>query len=220
MANKWIKAVMSGVHADIVNALNSASPRLITDFHLEFPDDEPEFLSGVWRLIIRAANAYDAQRVTVIAVDRWFGERWLGFRGKLLGRFGVRCNITSEKLSLRIPPFHPHRVRLGYTYTRTPNGFELRTDWPGIIHDNRKSESNTRMTLLETYGPGLYSWYTAGTRHTDRGSIMVYHVHPDGDVGWFVGFSRAAHWQPTHRVGLGDSEWGVLWGDDIASGYA
>lgn len=201
----------------VTYGMNPVGTPMKFDIALLGMDDAPEFFAAISRLLHRAAHAYDADRVSVFSIKRWFGERWLGFRGKVVGALGVRCNIWSEKLSLRVPPFHPNRIKLGLTYRRGPRGYKLTPEVALNPYAKRSSESNTRLLLCDACGPGLYAWFTSGTRKMDRGSIMVYHIHPDGDAGWFVGFARTSHWQPTHRVGIGDPEWRVLWGDDIAS---
>jgi hypothetical protein len=89
--------------------------------------DDAGFLDVASRLIEGTACANGFAAIVVAHIDHWFGPRWLGFRGKLLGAASVRSRRLTGRLAP--PPFHPHRVRSVREYHRTESqAFEYRGD--------------------------------------------------------------------------------------------
>lgn len=68
------------------------------------PSDAPDFIARVEAVVARALQARPAHLI-LIRVDNWFGERWIGFGGKVLGLAGI-----SFKDNLVLPPFVPSRI--------------------------------------------------------------------------------------------------------------
>src|SRR3982751_3555160 len=109
--------------------------------------DDPAFLDLASRLIAGAALANGLNTVVAVHINHWFGERWLGFCGKLLGAAGVRSRRLDGELTP--PPFHPHRVLSVHAYRLTGSQtFEhwdesqASTYWDDVqsLHGYRSSE--------------------------------------------------------------------------------
>jgi hypothetical protein len=130
--------------------------------------DDANFLSVVSILIEYFYQKYTPKNICTIHIDNWFGDKWLGFRGKMLGAAGVRDKDLDSKLVL--PPFNPSRVLDTTTYGIENNivsDIQKRD-----LHIYQMSESN-----LENYayGFGLFVWYSANTRINTQGSIMTHY---------------------------------------------
>lgn len=160
--------------------------------------DDPAFLTIAGRLVAGAALAGGARAVTAVHIDHWFGHRWLGFRGKMLGAAGVRSRSLRGELG--VPPFHPHRVLSSRAYTFAPEAqrFEYRCEarW---VHGRRTSEANLNRSL---WRHGLYVWYSGDTIETRTGAVMVYAVAPHYRLGWYAAFEGTAEWRLTKSVGI------------------
>jgi hypothetical protein len=151
-------------------------------------DDAP-FLDLASRLIAGAAVAYGLNDVVTVHIDHWFGERWLGFCGKLLGSTGVRSRHLDGELTP--PPFHPHRVLSARVYRLTEAHTFEHCDDAGLLHGFRPSQSNINRTFRRNR---LYAWYSGDTAVTDKGVVMVYLVHRQWNSAWYVGFDKFPAW--------------------------
>jgi hypothetical protein len=159
--------------------------------------DEPDFLDITSRLITSVAWTNGFNQLIVGHIDHWFGQRWLGFCGKLLGAAGVRSRrLTGE---LTPPPFHPNRIISVRRYALTePGGFESggEVSW---LHGLRPSASNINRTLLKGF---LYAWYSGDTITSDKGVVMVYLVHRKWNAAWYVGFEKLPQWHLAQTVAI------------------
>jgi hypothetical protein len=153
--------------------------------------DDTAFLALCGRLIAGAAVANGFSDLVVCRIDHWFGPRWLGFCGKILGAAGVRNRRLIDELTP--PPFHPHRVSSVREYRRSPlQGFECRGE-VGWLHGLRTSEQNLGRHLRRGR---LYAWYSGDTVVLDRGVVMVYLVQRAWNTAWYVGFDKTPLWHP------------------------
>ena len=145
------------------------------DLHTTETDDDI-FISVVAMLVENFCKKYTLRNIHTIHIDNWFGDKWLGFRGKLLGAAGVRDKDFDSKLVL--PPFNPARVLDTTTYNVKNN--IVTTSHKRDLHVCQSSESN--LDNYE-YGFGLFIWYSAGTKFNSQGSIMIhYKEHPIRDI--------------------------------------
>ncbi len=160
-------------------------------------NDDPVFLEVASRLIAGAAFENGFRVLIAVHIDHWFGDRWLGFCGKLLGAAGVRNRRLTDELTP--PPFHPHRVRSARAYKITDSQrFEF---WEDIrsLHDFRSSEANLRQTLRRGQ---LYGWYSGDTATSDKAAVMVYLVAREWNAAWYTGFDKTAGWHLSQTVGI------------------
>jgi hypothetical protein len=159
-------------------------------------DDAP-FLDLASRLIAGAAVASCLSDVVAVHIDHWFGERWLGFCGKLLGSAGVRSRRLDGELTP--PPFHPHRVLSARAYRLTESQTFEHWDDAGSLHGFRPSQANINRTLRRNR---LYAWYSGDTTATDKGVVMVYVVKETGNAAWYTAFHKAPAWHLGQTVGV------------------
>lgn len=159
-------------------------------------NDDPDFMSLVARLVAGAAVANGFEVVVAVHIDHWFGERWLGFCGKLLGAAGVRNRRLTS--GLVCPPFHPHRVRSAREYRLDGGRFKY-SEEPWSLHNYRRSEQNLNNTLRRGR---LYAWYSGDTAVTDKAAIMVYLVQREWSVAWYAGFNKASQWHLAKTVSI------------------
>lgn len=153
--------------------------------------DDPAFVTIVARVLNAAAELYRPEDVYVVQIDHWFDHKWLGFSGCRFSQCG-----TWLKPLLRIPAFHPHRVRRERYYRR-------RTDEPGgwqaaegrRLHTDRRINPQERPRLQRISPAGLFLWYSGGTRNADRASLMLYFGRAAEQVGWYASFCRRDGWR-------------------------
>jgi hypothetical protein len=157
-------------------------------------NDDPAFLNVAGRLIAGAASVRGWRTITVVHIDHWFGGRWLGFCGKLLGIAGVRTRDLSGTLTP--PPFHPNRVLSEKQYER------LETEYVDVgdrqwLHRDCTSQQNLSRKI---YMDGLYAWYSGDTTATDKGAVMVYEVFRRTSDAWYVRFDKTKKWRVAQTV--------------------
>ena len=159
--------------------------------------DDVSFIDIASRLVTASATFNKLPMVYTIHVDNWFGDRWLGFRGKLLGIAGVR-NRTLKR-SLVLPPFHPHRVLGGTEYHLSDAGhYEERGDLSSL-HKHQPSQENLDRPIRRHT---LYAWYSGNTIDTRKGVVMVYFSTPELTKAWYVMFNGDADWRLDRHIGI------------------
>jgi hypothetical protein len=156
--------------------------------------DDPAFVGLVARVLNGAVLRYEPVDIYVVQIDGWFDHKWLAFAGKILGAVGV------WKVRLTVPPFNPHRV-VSQLYLKAdpsvPGAYEpLAAE---EIHIDQWSDSNLRRWVRGISERGLFLWYSSGTAHSDRGSILAYNTDAEREIGWYVSFRKDAVWK-VHRV--------------------
>jgi hypothetical protein len=74
-------------------------------------DDSLEFIALVEQLCLGVVFRFNPKQFVVIKIDNWFGSKWLGFSGKVLGAMGSWNKPQDHPATeIRIPPFVPNRV--------------------------------------------------------------------------------------------------------------
>jgi hypothetical protein len=158
--------------------------------------DDPEYLNWVETAVVGVEEAIKTDLAYVVKIDNWFGQRWLGFSGKILGAAGVR------KAKLTLPPFIPSRVVSQRRF------FEVGTE-PGRrkrLHLwQRSGENLQRYTEIVLAGAHAF-WYSGRSASNDRASFMAYVSTPDGHWPWYVGLQRNEKWRVVDCVGIGAPE--------------
>ena len=159
--------------------------------------DDAAFLDFAERLIAGAALASGFDHLIVGHIDHWFGPRWLGFCGKLLGSAGVRTRI--RKGASTPPPFHPNRIQSVRRYELNESGKFAYCHDVRWLHGHRSSQENLDRTLR--YGL-LYAWYSGDTVASDKGVVMVYLIHRKWRKAWYVGFDKLPHWHISQTLAI------------------
>ena len=155
--------------------------------------DDSEYLDWVETAVAGVDEAIKVNEAYVVKIDNWFGQRWLGFSGKLLGAAGVR------KKKLTLPPFVPSRVvsqqRFLELGTRAGRRKRLHV-W------QRSAENLQRYTDIVLAGAHAL-WYSGRSASNDRASFMAYVSTPEGHWPWYVGLQRTEKWRVVDSVGIG-----------------
>jgi hypothetical protein len=161
--------------------------------------DDPEFIGLVARAVVGAATRASTALAHVVKVDNWFGDRWFSFAGKVGGALAYRMP------SLRVPPFHPHRI-LGESRYNVAAGFAA-VELGQPLHVQRSSESNLNNSIM-SYGRDVtFCWYSGRTAESGRGAVMVYYATAKHSSGWYVGLERRGTWEPVSMVETDKRQW-------------
>ena len=163
--------------------------------------DDPAFVGLVDRILIGAIGCYKPRQLYVIQIDTWFDHKWKEYSG----RRGYCQNVWLDPLTP--PPFVPKRVKSQLTFDRSeaePFVFD-RTKAPALhIHQNSPDNAHRRLKAITP--AGLYLWYSSGTIKFDRGSLMVYSVQGDDNLGWYASFLKRGEWKLGLTKGISPSE--------------
>lgn len=158
--------------------------------------DDPRYLEWVEAVVSGVEDSFRTDLTFVVKIDNWFGQRWLGFSGKLVGALGFR------KTKLTLPPFVPSRV-VSQLRVR-----EEGTD-PGrhkSLHVWQPSAENLQR-YTEVVLPGAHAfWYSGRSDSSGRASFMAYVSTPDGHWPWYVSLQRKVTWRVVKCIGIRISE--------------
>lgn len=164
-------------------------------------DDSPAFIDLAARLITATARRHKLSVVYGVHIDHWFGERWLGFCGKICGAVGVRNRTLKRSLSL--PPFHPHRVLDATGHYLRSDGLYAAAEELRSLHLHQPSQANI---YREIFSGRLHAWYSGDTIATNKGVVMVYFTTPSVTKAWYVTFDGDAGWRLEQPRGISRSE--------------
>jgi hypothetical protein len=129
----------------------------------------------------RIARLYAPRTLVLIAVDHWFGSRWLNFSGKILGIAGVHSYPPS------IPPFVPARI-VSQRRFASPNYVE--TDAGRPLHIEVSSSEALRRKLATIEPDTAVIWYSADSYQTGQMSLMTYAPVNGEYLNWYASFQR------------------------------
>lgn len=156
-------------------------------------DDAHDFVALVEQSVNGILRLNAPASLVVIKVDNWFGPKWLGFSGKLLGAVGV----WHKKLT--IPPFVPNRIVSERQFV-APTYVETAMRQP--IHRNIASRDALRRRVSEV-APGVtLVWFSGDSNKSGRGSVMAY--VPIGGSYWplYVGYIKRESWSIEKTIGI------------------
>lgn len=161
-------------------------------------DEDTRFVQIVEAFVDYYVTLFSPPTVFVIRIDHWFGAKWLGFRGKLLGAIGVHADVSDvERRRMPMPPFSPSRVKRFYYFTRHNDEWDCSVDNQCVLHAKKSGDEFQRI-----YRRGLYCWYSGGTRTNTCGSMMIYDVNEIGANGWHLSFEFRTTWKLTKCVNV------------------
>ncbi len=152
-------------------------------------EDDTDFVASVRHLAIQLVAVNRPARVRLVKVDNWFGDRWLGFKGKVLGALGL-----ANREELVVPPFVPSRVRNEASLVRGPDGTYAAADLDAPLHLEQTSEANLRRLVARVAPDSLILWWSGATTSNGRGSIMAYVPCEDGISGFHAELIRRDGW--------------------------
>lgn len=169
-------------------------------WHFDDEDkDDPDFLRIVERVLSGTVVQQSPAYVAVVKIDHWFGQKWRGFVGKMLGLVGA-----SRKRNFVIPPFHPNRVHGEWQYLRQEDGSYIEAAESRPIHIHQNSENNWRRRIHRIQAASVWMWWSGKTMKGDRASLMVYIVRGEGDdEAWYVEYTfKEDDWVISKLVGV------------------
>lgn len=144
--------------------------------------DAPEFVAAAAAVLDEA----DMALLTLVKIDGYFSQRWLGFSGKTLGVLRI------AKLRLCVPPFVPGRVIWQRRFVR-------KSDWQQelagpSLHVSQPSESNLKRWMDHCSPSTSVLWWSGNSAAVERGSRMLYRPTPAGWTGCYQEFTTP-HWR-------------------------
>ena len=164
-------------------------------------NDDPLFLATVERILNETLRLHQPSDVYVVQIDHWFDYKWLEFSGTVMHEIAVWL------YQLTIPPFHPSRVVSQLYFraaTHTPTSYEVAPSKP--LHIVQKSRSNLRRALGQVSSSGVFVWYSGSTKHSDRGSLMLYTIVNGEARAWYASFTKDREWRVGQLKGISKQE--------------
>ncbi len=177
------------------------------------PGDDEEFLAIVGRLLDQLARTADD--LHLVRIDNWFGPKWLGFSGKVLGAVGVHTDV--DRGAVVVPPFSPGRV-LWERHLSSAGGEYFPVHSPWTFHGERSSESNMTRRLSHFQSSGHFVWFSGGSRPNARGSVMVVSLDGEEQDAYFIEFTKSGgSWRVGSQAGKSPMPASDLLVDRVAS---
>ena len=132
-----------------------------------------------------AIAAHDPTHLTIVMIAGWFGPKWLGFQGKVLGIAGAHNHPKNETPDgYSVPPFNPTRVVAEQRFHREPDRSWREQHSCDRLHISQTSERNLRRHLRSLVDARtLMIWHGATG---DRASLMTYWVGAEDVQSWHV----------------------------------
>ncbi len=166
-----------------------------------FNTDDDHFLIEANKVICGVVSIHLPLQFMVFHIDNWFGDKWLGFEGKILGAFGV----SNKSISV-IPPFVQNRITTQSLFQRTDDQkYSYSGEGPQIYHQGKSSENfnnHLETNILET---ALF-WVSGNSAINGRGSIMGYVPVKDKYWGWYLELSQLLNWNISKQIGIHNHE--------------
>jgi hypothetical protein len=176
--------------------------------------DDARFLNVVRGVLERSLVLHRPAAVRVLRLDNWFGQRWLGFAGKVIGAFGV------GKDRRVIPPFVPSRIVSEIPW-RTNGSVWIREAKFEPLHKRMPSADNLERFFDLHCPETLAVWFSSRSAANGRGAVMVYSSAGDPrTASWYAELagSVASDWSPKVVTGITSAEFASLAAPVAASG--
>jgi hypothetical protein len=156
-------------------------------------DDAHDFIALVERSVNGILRQNAPLSLVLIKVDNWFGPKWLGFSGKMLGAFG----IWQPKLT--IPPFVPNRI---VSERRFVAPVYSETAMPTPMHLCIPSKVARTRSVSEVASGAALVWFSGDSKKGDRGSVMAYVPAGGSYWSWYVGYTKRECWRVVKTIGI------------------
>ncbi len=155
---------------------------------LKTTDGEAEdFVSIVEKIVNGAVLASNPDHIFVVQINNWFGDRWTGFSGKILGALGIRRRETT------IPPFHPSRVvsQSNFSFDVNSRRINEAAEEPHL-HIHQESYRNFPRLIERSYPNAAFFWISGNSRINGKGSLLSYLPTEDDHWLWYLNFESDA----------------------------
>ena len=150
--------------------------------------DDRAFVLYVEYLTVCTASGCHPERIYVARMDNCFGDRWFGFRGKVMGAVGFHTRKGSGRFV--VPPFVPERVLSEMCYVRTSEHDYTQIDVSERLAIGQQGAANLKRWLDEFTDSAILVWYSGNSGDVDRASVMLY-VHTAAVTdGWYLGVRK------------------------------
>lgn len=150
--------------------------------------DDPRFVRRVESLLIRAVTAAAPDIIYVTRLDNWFGDRWYGFRGKVLGVVGFHNKRGNKDFLL--PPFVPERVLSETCYRETSEGEYAQAETTERLAIHQIGSANFQRRLERFTRSGVLIWYSGNSASQGCASAMLYANTSKVVDAWYLGVRR------------------------------
>lgn len=151
----------------------------------EYENDDPDFLLCATELVHGIVEGMAPPRYQTFRIDNWFGPKWLGFCGKLVGAVGV-ANFRE----VVVPPFVQHRLTAQSLFVREDDGKYSHQGDGTQIHNIGTSESNFKNYARDAAPDTTLFWISGNSIPNRRGSIMSYMPGPESYWLFYVEFQN------------------------------
>jgi len=142
-------------------------------------DDAPEFVQIVSAIVEGVTRRHAPPWLVLVKIDNWFGPKWLGFKGKVLGALGT-WSIPYSGIAdhVTLPAFVPNRVvsQRGFA---GPSYNEIETN---AIHKHIPSDLAAMRRMSNELSGVAMIWYSGNSLKAERGAVMSY--IPVGNSYW------------------------------------
>lgn len=163
------------------------------------PQDDTTFIEYVEAVLGQIASL-KPPGIYITRIDGWFGERWLGFSGKILGVAGVH-----HREDFDIPPFVPNRV-VATKFMKSTSGRYEPAAPPQQLHLIQRSEANLRRKIATLVPTDALVWFSSESHRDGRGSILAYVPNGEKHEAWFLELLRNGEWRVVKSVGISPKE--------------
>ena len=156
-------------------------------------DDAHDFVALVEQSVNGILRQNAPPSLVLIKVDNWFGPKWLGFSGKMLGAFAV------WQPKLTIPPFVPNRI---VWERRFAAPVYSETAMPAPIHLCVSSKVARTRSVSEIAPGAALVWFSGDSKDSGRGSVMAYVPAGESYWSWYVGYAKRESWRVAKTLEL------------------
>jgi hypothetical protein len=174
--------------------------------------DDEQFLHIVRCVLEQSLEFHRPSALRVLRVDNWFGPRWLGFAGKVLGALGVHAG------RLVIPPFVPSRIVSEIPWRHTGEVWRRESEYEPL-HKRMRSADNLGR-FFDLFCPETMAmWFSSRSAANGRGAVMVYSSAGDPQTAsWYAELakSKANDWSPKAMKRITPGEFSALAADALS----
>ncbi len=170
------------------------------------PSDDPAFIHLMNTVIQNLDYIHRPEEVFIVEIKNWFDHKWLNFSG--IGRvsfnpgFNQHPGVALQEMyrkKITFPPFNPNRILHESWWAHEASQSRER------IHRRKtrqRSAKNLQRRVHQFSDSALFMWYSSGTQHNDRASLMVYRVHEEEVDTWYASFKNEGVWQLDRTKGI------------------
>jgi hypothetical protein len=170
--NRLNRAIRRGILGGVLSPVDDDAAAVAAPRVEVAPDDDPGFIACVERVTAASVVRFRSELACLVRVRGWFAHRWL----------------PPADDHLAFPPFTRDRVAEERHWARRSDGAYVPTPTVTPVHNSRphRNANDRRRRALAFTRSGLFVWYSSGTLHARRGSVMSYVVHDGRALPWFA----------------------------------